>query len=61
MPLIERPRTTLAPGAAHLPGWLDVDTQRMLVAACREWARPPAGMRHTRMPSGGEMSVQTVR
>lgn len=60
MPLIERPRTTLAPGAAHVPGWLDLDTQRMLVAACREWARPPAGMRHTRMPSGGEMSVRTV-
>ena len=44
----------------HLPGWLSVAEQRHLVTACREWARPPAGMRHTAMPSGGQMSVQTV-
>jgi alkylated DNA repair protein (DNA oxidative demethylase) len=30
------------------------------VTACREWAKPPAGMRATRMPTGGVMSVQTV-
>lgn len=58
--MIELPRTTLAPGAVHVPGWLDLETQRMLVAACREWARPPAGMRHTRMPNGARMSVRTV-
>ena len=44
----------------HVPGWLPVAGQRELVAACREWARPPAGLRHTKMPSGGTMSVQTV-
>jgi len=54
------PRAEIVPGAVHLPGWLDVPEQRRLVAACREWARPPAGMRHTPMPSGGQMSVQTV-
>jgi alkylated DNA repair protein (DNA oxidative demethylase) len=43
-----------------LPGWLDEAEQQRLVTACREWARPPAGMRHTPMPSGGQMSVQTV-
>lgn len=60
MTLFGRPRVEVAPGAVHVPGWLDHDTQRRLVAACREWAAPPAGMRHTRMPSGARMSVQTV-
>ena len=54
------PRTEIAPGAVHLPGWLGEPEQRDLVAACRQWARPPAGLRHTKMPSGGVMSVQTV-
>jgi DNA oxidative demethylase len=58
--LIPRPRTEIAPGAVHVPGWLGPERQRELVAACREWARPPAGMRATRMPTGGVMSVQTV-
>jgi DNA oxidative demethylase len=53
-------RAEIAPGAVHAPGWLSDDEQRDLVAACREWARPPAGIRHTVMPSGGVMSVQTV-
>jgi alkylated DNA repair protein (DNA oxidative demethylase) len=50
----------IAPGAVHTPDWLSVDEQRRLVAACREWAAAPAGMRHTRLPNGGVMSVQTV-
>ena len=58
--LFERQRAATAPGAVHLPGWLPAGPQRRLVEACREWARPPAGMRHTRMPTGGQMSVQTV-
>ncbi len=58
--LFGRMRTQIAPGAVHLPAWLPDDAQRDLVAACREWARPPAGIRHTVMPSGGVMSVQTV-
>ena len=33
MTLFERPRTELAPGAVHLPGWLDLAGQRRLVAA----------------------------
>jgi alkylated DNA repair protein (DNA oxidative demethylase) len=53
-------RAEIAPGAVHVPGWLSDDEQRDLVAACREWARPPAGIRHTVMPTGGVMSVQTV-
>jgi DNA oxidative demethylase len=58
--LVPRPRTQVAPGAVHVPGWLGPEQQRRLLDACREWARPPAGMRHTRLPGGGVMSVQTV-
>lgn len=50
----------IAPGAVRVPGWLTLAEQRELVAACRVWARPPAGIRATRMPTGGVMSVQTV-
>ncbi|PRX98877.1 alpha-ketoglutarate-dependent dioxygenase AlkB family protein [Allonocardiopsis opalescens] len=58
--LFPRGPVTVAPGAVHLPGWLDLAEQRELVDACREWARPPAGMvRHT-TPGGGRMSVRMV-
>lgn len=50
----------IAPGAVHVPGWLDVAEQRELVAACREWARGPVPIRHTVLPRGGIMSVRTV-
>ncbi|MBB1244586.1 alpha-ketoglutarate-dependent dioxygenase AlkB [Streptomyces durbertensis] len=50
----------IAPGACHLPGWLDHGRQRRLVAACRRWALPPAGLRTVRMPSGGRMSVRQM-
>lgn len=58
--LFPRPVTEVAPGAVHVPGWLDEAAQHSLLAACREWARPPAGLRTVRMPSGGEMSVRSV-
>jgi DNA oxidative demethylase len=58
--LIPRPRAEVAPGAVHVPGWLSLAEQRRLVAACREWAKPPAGLRATRLPGGGVMSVRTV-
>jgi alkylated DNA repair protein (DNA oxidative demethylase) len=58
--LFERPRARIAPGTVHVPGWLTIEEQRALVTSCRQWALPPAGMRHTPMPSGGTMSVQTV-
>ncbi len=53
-------RIEVAPGAVHLPGWLTPERQRELVAACREWARGPVPMRHTRLAGGRVMSVQTV-
>lgn len=58
--LVPRPRTRPAPGAVHVPDWLSLDEQRRLVTACRQWARGPVPMRHTRLPRGGVMSVQTV-
>ncbi|MGW4483154.1 alpha-ketoglutarate-dependent dioxygenase AlkB family protein [Amycolatopsis sp. NPDC004368] len=56
MELLPRPRSELAPGAVHVPDWLDLDQQRELVAACRGWR----GYRQTRLPSGGVMSVRMV-
>ncbi|MBT2384307.1 alpha-ketoglutarate-dependent dioxygenase AlkB [Streptomyces sp. ISL-11] len=58
--LFPRPAAEIAPGAVHVPGWLDLPAQARLLAACRAWAAPPAGLRTVRMPSGGEMSVRTV-
>jgi DNA oxidative demethylase len=58
--LLPREPCEVAPGAVHVPGWLTLDLQRELVAACRRWARPPAPLHHTRTPGGGVMSVQTV-
>jgi alkylated DNA repair protein (DNA oxidative demethylase) len=58
--LFPRPSVEIAPGAVHVPDFLDLDRQRSLVEACREWARGPAPIRHTKLPNGGVMSVQTV-
>jgi alkylated DNA repair protein (DNA oxidative demethylase) len=58
--LIPRSREEIAPGAVHVPDWLGLDEQRLLVTACREWGRQPAGLRAARLPSGGVMSVSTV-
>ncbi|MEW2259139.1 alpha-ketoglutarate-dependent dioxygenase AlkB [Streptomyces sp. NPDC047869] len=49
-----------APGAVHVPGWLPAERRRALLAACREWARPPAGLRTVRTPGGGTMSARQV-
>lgn len=58
--LFPRPRTVVAPGAVHVPGWLPPERQRELVEACREWARGPVPLRNTVLPGGGVMSVRTV-
>jgi alkylated DNA repair protein (DNA oxidative demethylase) len=58
--LLPRPPAGISPGAVHVPGWLSLAEQAELVIACREWSRPPAGLRATKMPTGGVMSVQTV-
>lgn len=58
--LFPRSRTEVAPGAVHLPDWLHPDAQRELLDACREWARPPAGLRTVRTPGGGTMTSRQV-
>ena len=58
--LFPRDRAELGPGAVHVPGWLDVDTQREIVEACRQWAVGPVPMRAAVLPGGHPMSVQTV-
>ncbi|WP_243741424.1 alpha-ketoglutarate-dependent dioxygenase AlkB family protein [Actinomycetospora succinea] len=58
--LIPRPRRTIAPGVVHVPGWLNLPAQRMLVAAARDWARQGPGARRATLPGGARMSVETV-
>jgi alkylated DNA repair protein (DNA oxidative demethylase) len=58
--LFPRERAVIAPGAVHVPGWLSPARQREVVEACRSWARGPVPLRHTVLPGGGVMSVQTV-
>ncbi|MFI5685333.1 alpha-ketoglutarate-dependent dioxygenase AlkB family protein [Streptomyces sp. NPDC051636] len=58
--LFPRGRTQVVPGAVHVPDWLDPDAQRELLAACRRWARPPAGLRTVRTPGGGTMTARQV-
>ncbi|MFD9413035.1 alpha-ketoglutarate-dependent dioxygenase AlkB family protein [Streptomyces sp. NPDC059989] len=58
--LFPRERTVIAPGAVHVPDWLGDDRQRELLAACRAWARPPAGLRTVHTPGGGTMTARQV-
>ncbi|MEU9236370.1 alpha-ketoglutarate-dependent dioxygenase AlkB family protein [Streptomyces subrutilus] len=58
--LFPRERTVIAPGAVHVPDWLAAGRQRELLAACRAWARPPAGLRTVRTPGGGTMTARQV-
>ncbi|GLP64628.1 alkylated DNA repair protein [Streptomyces sp. TUS-ST3] len=58
--LFPRPRAQVAPGAVHVPDWLVPARQRELLEACREWARPPAGLRTVRTPGGGTMTARQV-
>ncbi|MEU4871498.1 alpha-ketoglutarate-dependent dioxygenase AlkB [Streptomyces sp. NPDC021608] len=58
--LFPRGRARVAPGAVHVPDWLDGARQRELLRACREWARPPAGLRTVRTPGGGVMTARQV-
>jgi alkylated DNA repair protein (DNA oxidative demethylase) len=53
-------RHDLLPDVVHIGGWLDIERQRQLVADFRQWAQPPAGLRHPRVPSGHLMTVQSV-
>ncbi|MFN3601363.1 MAG: alpha-ketoglutarate-dependent dioxygenase AlkB family protein [Dietzia sp.] len=56
---IDRPPAILAPGAVHVPGWMDRAQQEYLLRACVDWAavRDP---RSIVLPGGGRMSVRTL-
>ncbi|MFC7884942.1 alpha-ketoglutarate-dependent dioxygenase AlkB family protein [Streptomyces sp. NPDC057376] len=58
--LFPRARAEIAPGAVHVPDWLEPALQQELLSACREWARPPAGLRTVRTPGGGTMTARQV-
>ncbi|MFD8293211.1 alpha-ketoglutarate-dependent dioxygenase AlkB family protein [Streptomyces lavendulae] len=58
--LFPRERAEIAPGAVHLPDWIGPRRQGELLDACREWARPPAGLRTVRTPGGGTMTARQV-
>src|SRR2546423_9555063 len=59
-PAVALVREALLPGAVKIAGWLSHDAQRSLAAGFRQWALPPAGLRHPRVPTGHLMSVQSV-
>ncbi len=52
--------TSIAPGAVHLPGWLDPDVRVELVLRCRDWGEASGGPRRPRMRNGSSMSVGMV-
>ena len=58
--LIPRPRHGDRPRGRAPARLATLDQQRELVTACRAWATGPVPIRHTRLPRGGVMSVQTV-
>lgn len=59
-PAPARATHVLLPDVVHITGFLDADQQRNLVTQFRDWALPPAGLRHPRVPRGHLMSVQSV-
>jgi alkylated DNA repair protein (DNA oxidative demethylase) len=58
--LFPRTARALAPGALHVPDWLDLTAQAELVERCRAWSRDPAGLRRPRMPDGTPLSIRSV-
>lgn len=56
------PRTIqqLAPGAIHVPDWLCLQEQQQLLALCREWAKPPAGLYTPKMLDGKPLSIRVL-
>ncbi|MFH7334648.1 alpha-ketoglutarate-dependent dioxygenase AlkB family protein [Streptomyces sp. KHY 26] len=56
--LFPRERAGIAPDAVHVPDWLSDERQRELLAACRAWSLPPAGLRTVRTPGGGTMTAR---
>ena len=60
LPLGRARRTTVLDGVEHVADWLDRGASGSSWPRSGEWARPPAGLRHPRVPTGHLMSVQSV-
>jgi alkylated DNA repair protein (DNA oxidative demethylase) len=58
--LFPREPVVIRPGAVHQPDWLSIEEQRYWLERCREWARPPAGLRTPHMPDGKSLSIRSV-
>ncbi|WP_052672484.1 alpha-ketoglutarate-dependent dioxygenase AlkB [Aliterella atlantica] len=58
--LFPRAKQQLAPGAIHVPDWLNLERQQQLLDQCREWAKPPAGLYTPKMPDGKSLSVRVL-
>ena len=56
----QRGAVEIEPGAIWIPSWLGDREQIELLAACREWAKPPAGMRRPHMVDGSPFSTMSV-
>lgn len=50
----------IAPGAVHLPDWLDDEQQADLVARCRQWVRGRRRLQRQVLAGGGVMSVRSA-
>jgi alkylated DNA repair protein (DNA oxidative demethylase) len=59
-PVHDRQRRAVAPGAIHLPGWLDSTAQRILVDAYHAWSSSPVPIRAASLPRGHQMTAKTV-
>ena len=59
-PASRPPAVEIEPGTLRIPSWLDDREQIHLLAACREWAKPPAGMRRPHMVDGPPFNTMSV-
>lgn len=50
----------IAPGAVHVPGWLNPVQQRWIIDRYVEWTHGPVPLRAATLPGGHQMSVRTV-
>jgi alkylated DNA repair protein (DNA oxidative demethylase) len=55
--LLDPGPVVVAPGAVHVPGWLDDEAQRVLARACAGWVAEAGGARRPVVRNGGVMSV----
>lgn len=55
--LFDPPPLTVAPGAVHVPGWLDEEAQWSLARACARWVAAAGGARRPVVRGGAVMSV----